>query len=411
MAAERRAHGLRSARVRTTLTALVVVGVTVGGAALGLVTLLQRRLVEDVGDTARLRAAVVAATLEAGTSPAALDLGFEPDSFVQVVDASGRVVASSPSIRGEAPVVAAGASDPATVRNLLGRPGDDFLAVDRIATTSTGPLRVIVGHDLDLVTTSTTLVARLLLLAVPVVIAVAGITAWFLSGRALAPVEVAQRKQRSFVADASHELRNPIAAIRQHAEVALAHPETTTVEELARDVAREDLRLERLAEDLLVLARHDEVGARGLGGSVALDSIVVEEADRLRRAGRVEVNASEVTPARVRGDRDELHRVVRNLADNAARHAESAVAFGVWKDGRDVVLHVDDDGPGIAPEMRTVVFERFTRADEARDRERGGAGLGLAIVAAIVESHGGVVKVLDSPAGGARLEVRLPAAS
>ena len=111
------------------------------------------------------------------------------------------------------------------------------------------------------------------------------------------------------------------------------------------------------------------------------------------------------------GDPVRLEQVVGNLLDNAARHAKSRIAIGLRSHDDHVILRVDDDGPGVAEEERVRIFERFVRLDEARDRGSGGPGLGLAIVAEVAAGHGGSARAIDSPLGGARLEIRLPAAS
>jgi signal transduction histidine kinase len=125
---------------------------------------------------------------------------------------------------------------------------------------------------------------------------------------------------------------------------------------------------------------------------------------------RVSVDTGRVSAGRVHGRSEQLQRVVRNLLDNAARHATSAVAVGLVTDDDVVELTVDDDGPGITPQDRELVFERFTRLDDGRARDAGGLGLGLAMVKAITEHHGGTVTIEEAPLGGARLRVRLPAA-
>ncbi|MEA2487338.1 MAG: hypothetical protein QOF16_992, partial [Actinomycetota bacterium] len=221
-------------------------------------------------------------------------------------------------------------------------------------------------------------------------------------------LEVARDKQQRLVSDAAHELRNPIASIRHHAEVALAHPDKTEVSEVIAEILAEDLRLQRLTEDLLLLARMDE-GALELGiHPVDIDDLVLTEAKRLKQTTRLKVDTSQVTAARTQGDPGQLQRVVRNLAENAANHAASSVRFSVHEtDGR-VRLEVEDDGPGIPVEKRDVVFERFTRLDDARDRGHGGSGLGLAIVKEIVSMHGGETQVGDASIGGARFRVVLP---
>jgi signal transduction histidine kinase len=226
--------------------------------------------------------------------------------------------------------------------------------------------------------------------------------------RMLDRLQRSQERQRRLVSDASHELRSPVAAIRQHAEVAGRHPDATRVDELATAVLDETDRLQGLVEDLLVLARLDE-GRGSVATEVDLDDIVVAEAARLRRITTIDVDASSVGAGRVRGGAAALERVVRNLTENAVRYARARVALGlVQADGR-VTLTVDDDGPGIAPVDRQRVLERFVRLDESRGRGTGGAGLGLAIVREVVASHGGEVTLGESPLGGLRVEIRLPA--
>jgi signal transduction histidine kinase len=176
-----------------------------------------------------------------------------------------------------------------------------------------------------------------------------------------------------------------------------------------------------LVDDLLSLARHDEELAPP-GVVLDLDDIVLTDANRPRP---VPVDVSAVSAGRVRGRPDELARVVTHLLDNAARHAEQQVVVSLdtltadakaqdedRSDNDGIVrLTVDDDGPGIPTDQRQRVFERFVRLDEARQRDSGGAGLGLAVVAGVVAAAGGRVSADDSDLGGARFVVELPAAS
>jgi signal transduction histidine kinase len=226
--------------------------------------------------------------------------------------------------------------------------------------------------------------------------------------RMLDRLQRAQARQRRFVSDASHELRSPVTAIRQHAEVALAHPDRATTTELAGTVLVEDLRIQRLVEDLLVLTGADEHALAPRRRPVDLDDLVFEEARRLRDAADLRINTGEVSAARVHGDPSGLRRVLRNLGDNAAQHASTHVKFALDERTDVAVLAVDDDGPGIPVADRERVFERFVRLDDARARDDGGSGLGLAIVAELVGAHGGTVAVASSPLGGARIEVTLP---
>ena len=238
----------------------------------------------------------------------------------------------------------------------------------------------------------------------------------------LARLEAARDRQRQFVGDASHELRSPLASMRQTAEVAKAHPGALPEGELADAVLEEGARMQRLVEQLLVLTRTDE-GAVALGHrDVDLDDHALAEARRVRNG--LEIDTFGVQGGRVRGDRAALSQVVRNLVDNAVRHARSRVVIGVHQDecegepegepeggpegGHSVELVVEDDGPGVPEGQRERVFERFVRLDEARARDAGGSGLGLAIVREIVRAHGGSVSVSASVSGGARFVVRLP---
>jgi signal transduction histidine kinase len=288
------------------------------------------------------------------------------------------------------------------------------------------------------------------LIGIPVLLVVLGWVIWYVVGRSLLPVEAiraeveaissrelhrrvpapagddevarlagtmnqmldrleeAQARQRRFVSDASHELRSPIASIRQHVEVALTHPDKTSVEDLAEVVLAEDSRLQHLAEDLLLLAKIDEGILTFDRSAVDLDDIVFAEVSRLRATADLRIDSTQVSAARVVGDGKQLARIVRNLADNAARHAHGTVAVGLREEDGSVVLSVDDDGAGIPAPERSRVFERFVRLDAARDRDSGGSGLGLAIVSEIAAAHDATVEVLDTPLGGTRLEVRFP---
>jgi signal transduction histidine kinase len=224
-------------------------------------------------------------------------------------------------------------------------------------------------------------------------------------------LEESQVRQRRFVSDASHELRSPVASIRQQAELALTHPEEASAEELARVVLDEDLRIQRLVEDLLLLAKMDEQTLDWPRKPLDLDDVVFEEIDRIRQSSAKKIDAGGVSGGRVVGDRKQLARLVANLLENGVRHAQSRLSVTLMQEGDGVVLRVDDDGIGIPEEERERVFERFVRLQEARDRDSGGGGLGLAIVAEVSEVHGGKVRVLESPLGGARFEVRLPRGS
>jgi signal transduction histidine kinase len=226
-------------------------------------------------------------------------------------------------------------------------------------------------------------------------------------------MDVARRRQRAFVADAAHELRNPLASLRTQLEVAERRGAGIAPDRLA-DLVAETERLSRLADDLLLLARLDDTGAgRPEGVPVEVSALVREVTERYAGA-RVPVTAAGLPELWVSGRPDELRRVLANLLDNAVRHASAAVRVSAWADsvetgGTDVVVVVEDDGAGIAPADRERVFERFTRLDDARGRDEGGAGLGLGIVRELVRAHGGSVRLGGAGTGpGLRVEIRLP---
>ncbi|GIF22915.1 signal transduction histidine kinase [Actinoplanes tereljensis] len=215
----------------------------------------------------------------------------------------------------------------------------------------------------------------------------------------------AAERQRRFVADAAHELRSPLAGLRNTVEVALEHGEAA---DLTAVKATTD-RLQHLTDDLLLLARLERT-APPTGKPVDLaaiaEELVGERHYRTPPDERFTVVAPE--PALVTGREPELARLLENLLDNAARYARDRVTVTVTKPEPDLVrIEVHDDGPGIPAADRERVFERFTRLDEARDRGHGGAGLGLAIARDIAVRHGGSLSVADSD-GGARLVADLP---
>jgi signal transduction histidine kinase len=225
----------------------------------------------------------------------------------------------------------------------------------------------------------------------------------------LARIEAGHDAQRRFVGDASHELRSPLTTIISALEVAVAHPEVLGGELATTTLMPEALRMKALIDDLLLLARADERGLEMARDDVDLDDLAAAELERMRRETDLDVSA-DLEPARMTGDPAALSRVLRNLFDNAARHAVSRVHVSVRQLADHVLVEVGDDGPGIAPADRQRVFDRFVRLDPDRSRTAGGAGLGLAIVREIVLGHGGSVSIGDGIGSGTTVTVQLPAA-
>ena len=224
--------------------------------------------------------------------------------------------------------------------------------------------------------------------------------------RMLDRLEGAIERQQQFVSDASHELRSPLASIRAQLEVAMAHPDRADWRDVASGVLEEGSRMEALVADLLALARADEGALADHDETVDLAALARAEA--ADRPGPIRFDVAAPVPVTVRGDAGALRRVIRNLLDNAARHAAGRVVVTVSAEPGGVLLAVEDDGAGIPPEDRERVFERFTRLEEARTRDAGGTGLGLAVVGEVVGAHRGTAVVTDGALGGARFEIRLP---
>ena len=207
--------------------------------------------------------------------------------------------------------------------------------VTRQTVTAGGAERtVVVERGLDDMEDARSAVARALRIGVPAVLLVVALVTWWIAGVTLGPVRAAQERQRRFVSDAAHELRSPVASMRQHAEVAVAHPETTDVRELATTVTAESVRLQAIVEDLLLLARLDEGALRLEHDEVDLDDVVLGEARRLRNGGTLAIETGAVGAGRVRGDAHYLERLVGNLGDNAAHHARARIVFALTRAGR-----------------------------------------------------------------------------
>ncbi|MDA8292002.1 MAG: HAMP domain-containing sensor histidine kinase [Actinomycetota bacterium] len=447
-------------KVRAAFAAALIVGAAFAASGAVATSLLRSTLYTSATGAARAEAFDIASFIETrGRVPRRLPVAAQ-EMAAQVVGVGGRVVTSSANVAGLAPMLsrlpAPGASSTGLDANVHLRPGrfGETVLDYRFAVVAQGlaggPVRgaVLVAYSLGASDKAVALVDRTLLVVLPVLAVLVGALVWLLTGRALRPVELiraevaelsggdlsrrvpvpvardeigrlastmnlmlarletATSRQRQLVADVSHELRNPLAALRAQLEVAVSDPGEDTAELLHGSVADVD-RMTGLVNDLLTLARIDEGTAPASVSEVDLDELVLESAESLGRRGRVEVSVAGVGAARLRGDAAQLRRVVRNLADNAERHARSRVAFAVRDEGESVVLAVSDDGPGVPEDMRERVFERFVRIDESRSRRESGAGLGLAIVREIVRAHGGEVWVEDG-APGARFVVRLP---
>jgi signal transduction histidine kinase len=439
--------GPLSVRARTTLLASAVGGLALVIGAVALVVAQDRSLTHGGDDLSEARVHDLAALAAHGSLPRVLT-NVDGEAVGQVVAADGRVLASSPNIVGRQEIsrFRPPPGQP-VVRTIDNAPDDNETENYRVwamtAPSPTGPVRIFVGTSLESVSEASLQLRTELLVGVPVMLALLAFLTWLVIGRALRPVEdiraevdtitgtaldrrvpmpatddevgrlastmnrmldrleSASRQQRDFVADASHELQSPIAAVRAELEVAMAHPGSTDWPTLAKSLLADSDQMERLVRDLLFLAREDEAAgvARGRSEQVDLDDLVLQEAARLRPAAAVPIDTARVSAAPVVGDRDELRRLVRNLLENGVDYAATGVRVGLAVHGERVRLEVADDGPGVAAEDRDRVFDRFFRADQARSRRRGGTGLGLAIARAVAERHAGTLTLADTDRG------------
>ena len=435
-------------RVRSALAAAAVVGVVflLGGAAM--VLLLHRSLMDSVDAAASTRAGEVAGQL-AGRYPDQLEAAlFTVDSrveSVQVLDSSWHVLRASADDASK-PLLAR-PSDPS---NVVIAEGDSDLRVSvREVTGPAGRCTVLAAASSEPVEETLHKVAFGLALSGPVIVLAAAAATYGLVGRSLASVEEIRTRvagigaehlservpvpqaedeiarlattmnamlgrieaghaaQRRFVGDASHELRSPLATLIAALEVARDHPEVLDRGLVTATLLPEAQRMRHLIDDLLTLAATDEHGLTLRTADVDLDDLAIGVASALRSLRTVEV-VTDLRPARLIGDQAALTRVIRNLVDNAATHATSAVVIGTDLVAGTVRLVVEDDGPGIPVDDRARVLERFVRLQSDRARDTGGTGLGLAIVAQIVAAHHGSIAIDDSPRGGARVEVSIP---
>ena len=461
---------LASVRARTTALSMLVVAAALAVCAVSLVVIVSRSLVRNVDETNMTRAEDVAARARAGTLGRIIPVSggaSDKSVFIQVVDQAGSVVASSENYLDPNAFIYVYPEDGAHHRILFQHtvhgpplaPGANFRVLVLTGQTPGGPANVIVATEMAQAEETVHELRRALAYGAPGVLLLAGLLVWLLVGRALRPVEVIRaqvaaitgtasldrrlaeppvddeigrlaqtmnamldrlhrsaERQRRFVADASHELRSPLASSRAQLEVALSHPAASDWEVTATDLLSENTRMERLVNDLLFLARNEERPPAGLTGAAPLDldDIVLAEAARVRARGRVQVDLSRVSAGRVRGVADHLTRVVRNLLENAERHAAGRIRIElspVLATGRgaQVQLVVLDDGPGVPPEHRERIFDRFIRLDDARTREDGGSGLGLAICREIVTAHNGRIWADEARGGGAKFVVQIPA--
>jgi signal transduction histidine kinase len=441
---------LRSRMIMSTATVVAVV-LSVGGFLILLAVKVE--LVDAIDEVGDANATDIAELASAGVLPRPLPDVHEQEAAVQVV-ANGRVLTQTGNVDGtlpfDLPTEPPGESEVLEVASLpVAEPGPYRVTARGVATPK-GPATIYVAisiEDVEDTMEAATGVGVIGLAAL--LLALSGVM-WLLIGRTLAPVERIRQqasaitgrqldrrvleptqqdeigrlartvnamlarlqdsaeRQNRFVADAAHELLSPVASLRVQLETAQDGQGANGGGVSVSDLLQETLRMQNLIDRLLLLARTDAGDLEPRRAMVDLDDTIDDLISSLIRP-RVPVDLTGVHPVQVTGDPDLLEQVIRNLVQNAMRHASQQVRVGLRAEGSEAVLTVDDDGPGIPVERRDEVFRRFTRLDAARDRDGGGVGLGLAIVSEIVRAHGGSIAVDRAPIGGARFQLRLPA--
>ena len=457
----------RTLRLRLTLVTAGALALALAGGSVLLVQLVTSQRVDALDEAVTARVSTVADLVRTDRLPDSLPV-VTPGEVVQILDPGGAVLATSSTASQTLPVVephmaeGVGALHPvvltaeipyaeqARVAMLAVR--SDEVPERLAAAAGDDGLLVVAAVPLGDVTATARTLAWLLVGVVPVLVLGVGLAVWFVLGRALRPVEdlraaaaevaetggpgslpvpttgelaalattlntmldrldaaataeraaassarSAAERQQAFVADAAHELRSPIASLHTALEVAERHPEAYPREELIADLAADVVRIASLVEDLLLLAR---VGSRPLRSEV-LDLADVAALVATGEGGDV-ATVGEGTAV---GDPAAVQRVLRNLVANARRHARKEVSVTV----ENGVVLVDDDGRGVSAADRERVFERFVRLEEARERDAGGSGLGLAIARELAREQGGDLVLEDSPLGGLRARLVLPA--
>ncbi len=436
----------RSIRFRITAIAVVAVVLVLVVSGVALVLLQRRALTESLDEALAQRADDITELVDAGAVPETLALPAS-EGFAVVVDDGGQVIAATPNLAGSrgVPIEGVPAGDTFDTRSVPTVDDDTFRVLTRPLTDGAV---LIVGTSYDTVSESSTALMSALALTIPAVAVVLGALVWWLVGRTLRPVEAMRaevaeigstdldrrvpqpgsgdeidrlaetmnemlarlersvERQQQFVSDASHDLRSPLTRMRSSLEVSIVDGEAVPVQGLLDDVVE----MQRMVEDLLYLARADEGRLSIEAAPLDLDDLVLREVRRLEARQRVGVDYTRVSGAHVDGDAGQLTRAIRNLVDNAERHASSVVTLGLEEREGSAILTVGDDGPGVRDEDAEVIFERFHRLDDARTAGTGCAGLGLAIARDIVERHGGTVRLLPSQGSGATFAIALPAA-
>jgi signal transduction histidine kinase len=443
-------------RMRSAAAAATVVAVASVLTGVALVFAAHFILLDNVDQSAAQRAEQVAAGLGDAT-PATARAAIRPTprdrTVVQVLDATGGIVAGSTAVgvtKPMSPLRPAAGQELREERKIDASREDPFRIAAVGVATPRGTYVVLAGQSVDEVDEGTGAAIAAVLIGMPLLTLIVGAATFMFVGRSLRPVDAMRRQaetitasnlhtrlpvpaatdeiaalattmntmldrietaaaaRRRFVADASHELRSPLSTIHTGLDLLRSANLPAGSEAHVERLRRESKRLARLIDDLVLLARVDESGLQIRREDVDLDDLVYAERERIAAARPPLTVESSIRPARVSGDPHHLQRALRNVVDNAARHARERIKLHLTPGDGAAEIVVADDGPGIAPADRERVFDRFVRLDEDRSRTGGGTGLGLPITRDIIVAHGGTITVTDAPGGGAAVRICLP---
>lgn len=442
-------------RARLTILATVLLAAALAAAAGVMLLVLHKSLLNSADAATSTRALELATTVRtestAGLDASSLTTSKDID-VIQIIGADGRVIAATPGDRG-APLTRPLAPDARSTLDgaTIGDDPTEYRVSVLGVASPRGPITIAVAAAEGPITDVVVTVAILFASVFPLILVMLAATTYFFVGRTLRPVEqirtevaaitssdlsrrvsephtgdeihrlattmnqMLQRLHRSseaqlrFVGDASHELRSPLVTLVGLLDLARVRGESIDHRTIDTILYPEATRLQTMVDDLLILARSDERGIPLQRTVVDVDDIVADEARRLTRLGGVAVTAN-IDAVQVDADREKLTRAVRNIADNAMRHAHSAIRIEVHADeaAGSCVVTIADDGPGIPTADRERVLDRFVRLDPDRRRSSGGSGLGLAIVDEIARAHGGAVTITEASMGGAAVTITVP---
>ena len=442
----------QSLRARITIVATTLFAFAVITGAVLLLVLQRTSLIRSLDSQAIKTGQAVASTRVTGIKPT--NVVAAAGVQIQVLDKTGAVAAASGTADRVKPLLTADELAAAKRGQAIDIPAERGNTNQelRVLAVPAGEETVLVASGLAGVENSIRILRDAALIGCPLVLLAMGMATYFIVGRALRPVaalrkgaqeitaadladqrlpvpdahdeiyrlavtlnamldriDAATKRQRTFVGDAAHELRSPLASLRLQLEVAQRVGPAKDWPGMLDEVLSDVDRLDQLVKDLLALARSDEAGGvLRRREPVALDQLVTEVAEDYLDA-RVPVRSS-TDAVSVDGDPEALRRVVVNLLDNAVRYARSEVTVDIAVNGNGTAeLVIRDDGPGIPEDERERVFDRFYRTHESRSRDTGGTGLGLPIVRDVIRAHGGTVSLADNHPG-LRATVILPVA-